>query len=84
MKKNPLEAIPEKILIFAYSGSCCRLLLSRVQLFCNPMHYSPQAPLFTVFPRQEHWSGLPFPPLGGLNPGIEPTSPAFAGGFLYH
>ena len=27
------------------------------------------------FPRQEHWSGLPFPPPGDLpNPGIEPTS----------
>ena len=28
------------------------------------------------FPRQEFWSGLPFPSLRGLpNPGIEPTSP---------
>ena len=37
-------------------------------------------------PRQEHWSGLPFPPPGELpNPGIEPTSPAapaLAGGFF--
>ena len=29
------------------------------------------------FFRQEHWSGLPFPPSGNLpNPGIEPGSPA--------
>ena len=29
------------------------------------------------FSRQEHWSGLPFPPLGDLpNPGIEPVFPA--------
>ena len=29
------------------------------------------------FPRQEYWSGLPFPPPGDLaDPGIEPTSPA--------
>ena len=29
------------------------------------------------FSRQEHWSGLPRPPLGNLsNPGIEPSSPA--------
>ena len=29
------------------------------------------------FPRQEYWSGLPFPPPGALpNPGIEPGSPA--------
>ena len=39
------------------------------------------------FSRQEHWSGLPFPPPGDLpHPGIKPTSPAFpalASG-LYH
>ena len=29
------------------------------------------------FPRQEYWSGLPFPSLGDLpHPGIEPGSPA--------
>ena len=29
------------------------------------------------FPRQEHWSGLPFPSPGDLpKPGIEPGSPA--------
>ena len=29
------------------------------------------------FPRQEYWSGLPFPPPGDLpDPGIEPGSPA--------
>ena len=33
------------------------------------------------FPRQEYWGGLPFP--GGLpKPGIEPMSPALAGGFF--
>ena len=35
-----------------------------------------QAPLSLGFSRQEYWSGLPFPPPGGLpNLGIEPTSP---------
>ena len=38
------------------------------------------------FPRQEYWSGLPFPTLGDLpSPGIEPESlmsPALAGGFF--
>ena len=35
------------------------------------------------FPRQEYWSGLPFPPPGDLpDPGIEPMFPALAGGFL--
>ena len=36
-----------------------------------------QAPLFMGFPRQEYWSGLPFPSPGDLpDPGIEPRSPA--------
>ena len=31
----------------------------------------------------EHWSRLPWPPPGDLpNPGIEPISPALAGGFF--
>ena len=35
------------------------------------------------FSRKEYWSGLPFPTPGDLpNPGIEPASPALAGGFL--
>ena len=40
------------------------------------MDYSlPPQPM--AFPRQEYWSGLPFPSPGGLpDPGIEPGSPA--------
>ena len=35
------------------------------------------------FPRQEYWSGLPFPTLGHLpDPGIIPVFPALAGGFF--
>ena len=35
------------------------------------------------FSRQEHWSGLPFPPSGDLpHPGIEPVSPTLAGIFF--
>ena len=35
-----------------------------------------QAPLSMGFPRQEYWSGLPFPSSGGLpNLGIELRSP---------
>ena len=45
--------------------------------------YSPQAPLFMRFPRQEYLSGLPFPSPGDLpDPGIKPVSPALAGGFF--
>ena len=36
-----------------------------------------QAPLSVGFPRQECWSGLPFPSPGDLpDPGIEPRPPA--------
>ena len=49
------------------------------------MHCS-QAPLSMGFPRQEYWSGLPFPAPGDLtDPGTEPmslVSPALAGGFF--
>ena len=42
-----------------------------------------QTPLPMRFPRQQHWSGLPFPSLGNLpDLGIKPTSPALAGKFL--
>ena len=35
------------------------------------------------FPRQEYWSGLPFPSPWDLpDPGMEPGSPALAGGFF--
>ena len=41
-----------------------------------------QAPLPMEFPRQEYWSGLPFPLPGVLpDPGLEPESPELAGGF---
>ena len=42
-----------------------------------------QAPLSMEFPRQEYWSGLPFPSLGDISDhGIEPMSPALADGFF--
>ena len=44
---------------------------------CDPRTVARQAPLSMGFPRQEYWSGLPFPPPGDLpSPGIEPRSPA--------
>ena len=45
--------------------------------FATPWTVACQAPLFMGFPRQEYWSGLPFPSPGDLpDPGIEPMSPA--------
>ena len=46
----------------------------------TPWAVAHQAPLSVRFPRQEPWSGLPFPSPGDLpDPGIEPESPALAG-----
>ena len=43
----------------------------------TPWTVALQAPLSMGFPRQECWSGLPFPSPGDLpDPGIEPRSPA--------
>ena len=53
------------------------LSLSCVQLFVTPWTIIHKAPLSMGFPRQEYWSGLPFPPPGDLpDPGIKPGSPA--------
>ena len=52
-------------------------------MFVAPGTVALQALLYTGFPRQEYRSGLPFSSPGDLlNPGIEPTSPALAGGFF--
>ena len=52
----------------------------------TPSTEAHQAPQSMRFSRQEHWSGLSFPPPGDLpHPGIEAiplTSPSLAGGFL--
>ena len=59
-------------------------ILSPVSLFATPWTVAHQAPLSMVFSRQEHWSGLPFPPPGDLpDPGIQSrslVSPELAGG----
>ena len=52
---------------------------------CDTMDCSHQAPLSMGFPRQEYWSGLPFPPPGDLpGPGTETESleSPVAGGFF--
>ena len=47
------------------------------------MGCSPQAPLSMRFPRQDYWSGLPFPSAGDLHDSeIEPASSALAEGSL--
>ena len=70
-----------------YHPTCLHVShFSRVWLFVTLWTAAHQAPLSMGFSKQEHWSGLPFPPPGGLpDPGIKPTalrSPALAGGFF--
>ena len=54
--------------------------------FATPQSVARQTPLSMEFPRQEYWSGFPFPPLGDLpDQGIEPeflVSLAVVGGIL--
>ena len=60
----------------------CILWLSLVQL-ATLWTVAYQAPLSMAFSRQGYCSGLPFTTPGGLpDPGIEPRSPALAGGFF--
>ena len=51
--------------------------------FATPWTVACQAPLCMGFPRQEYWSGLPFPSPRDLpDPGIKPASPALSGSFF--
>ena len=55
----------------------CVQLLSRVLLLETPWIVAHQLLLSMGFPRQEYWSGLPFPSPGDLpDPGMESVSPA--------
>ena len=61
----------------------CVCVFSCVRPFVTPWIVTCQASLSMRFPRQEYWSGLPFPSPGHLpHLVIEPTSPALAGGFF--
>ena len=49
----------------------------------TPWMVAFQAPLSMGFPRQEYWSGLPFPSQGDFpDPEIKLEFPALAGGFF--
>ena len=51
--------------------------------FATPWTLVLWPPLLIGFPRQEYWSGLPFPSPEDLsNPGIEPASPALTSRFF--
>ena len=57
-----------------FIASC--LITQWFPTLCDPMNCSPPDVLLMGFPRQEYWSGLPFPSPEDLpDLGIEPTSP---------
>ena len=73
------SAQPSVESIVAYVCSVTQLCLTIV----SPGTVTCQAPLSMGFPRQEYWSGLPFPFPGNLlDPRIEPPSPALVGRVL--
>ena len=62
---------------------CVCVVCSVMTNSATPWNVALQAPLSMGFPRQEYWSGLPFPSLGDLpDPGIEPVSPALTSRFF--
>ena len=62
---------------------CCFQLFSCVQLFVTSWSVAHQASLSRGFPRQEYWSGLPFPSPGDLpDPEIEFASSPVTGKFF--
>ena len=70
----------------SFPGVMLCAVLIRIQLFVTPWTVVHQAPLSMRFPRQDYWSGFPFPTAGNLpNPHIKPlslVSPALAGRFF--
>ena len=59
-------------------SSCCHCLVAQsCPTLCNTVDCNTPYSSVHGFPRQEYWSGLPFPSPGDRpNPGIEPMSPA--------
>ena len=75
-----------KIQVFRRDAFSCVYVLSYVQFFATLWTVACQTPLSMRFPRQEYWSGLPFPTPGDLlDSGIKPAfsvSPVSAGRFF--
>ena len=74
------------LLLLSLRLNCCCLDTKSCLTRCDPMNVARQVPLSMGFPKQEYWSGQPFPSPGDLpDPGIKPAcpvSPALAGGFF--
>ena len=81
MKESMLSWSGLGHLLALWEGKCL-VIPSCPSLSATLWTVAHQAPLSMGFPRQEYWSGLPFPSLGDLpDPGIEPVSLALSGRF---
>ena len=66
-----------------YSGG--GLVTQSCLTLATPWIVAHQAPVSMGFPRQEYWSGLPFPPPGTLpDPGIKLSVSCIGRRILYH
>ena len=80
---NRNRGIIKKVPVQKSASAFCVCVLSHIGLLATLCTVAHQASLSMGFPRQEHWSRLPFPPPGDIPyPGIKPTFPAVAGGFF--
>ena len=89
LSMNCYVFILEKIVVFSHSIMSDSFCNSVVCSLPGSMRFpwiswiSMDFSLSMRFPRQEYWSGFPFPSLGDLpDPGIKPASPALTGRFF--
>ena len=79
LNNNNIDSRPLNIFKINYSSSFLNVNLLVGQscpTLCDLWTAAHQTPLSMGFPRQEYWSGLPFPLRGLSEPGIKPGSPA--------
>ena len=70
-----LQSLPVRPIFQVILNCCCCLVAQFCLMLVTPQIKARQAPVSMGFPRQEYWSGLPFPSLGDLpHLGIKPTS----------
>ena len=71
--EQPLRSVATALWVAVLIVHAC--MFCCVRLFATPWTIARQAPLSMGFPRQEYWSGLPFPSPGRLpHPGIKSVS----------
>ena len=83
---NFLELINQRAIVLQFGHLLLPPFSSQVlsDSFSTPWTVACQASQSMGSPRQEYWSGLPFPSLWDLpDPGIKPVSSSLAGGFFF-